>query len=66
MPLDGIVTEESNSFMMVMDAVDEESYVFSKTLIKTGEGSDDFMEVFPDDNINTGANVLIKGVYDIM
>lgn len=65
-PFDAIVTEESNSFLLVLDAEDEERYVFRKTLIKTGERSDDFMEVFPDDNINTDANVLIKGVYDIM
>lgn len=65
-PFDAIVKEESNSFLLVLDSEENGNYRFRKTLIKTGERNDDFIEVIPGDNINPGSKVLIKGVYDVI
>lgn len=65
-PFDAITTEESNSFLLVLESEKDGSYVFHKTLVKTGERNDDWVEIIPDENVHAETKVLFKGVYDVM
>lgn len=65
-PIDAITTEEGNSFLLVLESEKDNIYVFRKTLVKTEERNGDWIEIIPDDNINSNTKVLIKGVYDVI
>ncbi|MDU1892513.1 MAG: efflux RND transporter periplasmic adaptor subunit [Dysgonomonas sp.] len=66
MPIDAITTEEGNSFLLILESEKDNIYAFRKTLVKTGERNGDWIEIIPDDNINSNIKVLIKGVYDVI
>ncbi|MDU1906074.1 MAG: efflux RND transporter periplasmic adaptor subunit [Dysgonomonas sp.] len=65
-PFDAVTTEEGNNFLLVLESEKESIYTFRKTLVKTGERNDDWLEIIPDDKLNSETRVLSKGVYDVM
>lgn len=65
-PFDAITTEESNSFLLVLESEKDNVYTFRKTLVKTGERNGDWIEIIPGDEFNSDTKVLTKGVYDVM
>lgn len=65
-PFDAITTEDSNSFLLVLESDKDNVYTFRKTLVKTGERNGDWIEIIPDDKFNSQTKVLTKGVYDVM
>lgn len=65
-PFDAVTTEESNNFLLVLESEKEGIYIFRKTLVKTGERNGDWLEIIPDDKLNSDTKVLTKGVYDVI
>jgi cobalt-zinc-cadmium efflux system membrane fusion protein len=65
-PFDAVTTEEGNNFLLVLESREEDIYTFRKVLVETGERHGDWLEVIPDDTINSNTKVLFKGVYDVM
>ncbi|MDL2215393.1 efflux RND transporter periplasmic adaptor subunit [Dysgonomonas sp. OttesenSCG-928-M03] len=65
-PFDAVTTEEGNNFLLVLESEKEGVYIFRKILVKTGERSGDWLEIIPDDKLNSDTKVLTKGVYDVM
>lgn len=65
-PFDAVTTEEGNNFLLVLESEKEGIYAFRKTLVKTGERNGDWIEVIPDNKLNSDTKILTKGVYDMM
>ncbi|MDY9917454.1 MULTISPECIES: efflux RND transporter periplasmic adaptor subunit [Proteiniphilum] len=65
-PFDAVTTEEGNNFLLVLESQKKDIYTFRKVLVKTGERHGDWLEVIPDNTINSDTKVLFKGVYDVM
>ncbi|GAB6122140.1 efflux RND transporter periplasmic adaptor subunit [Dysgonomonas termitidis] len=65
-PFDAVTTEEGNNFLLVLESEKEGIYTFRKTLVKTGERNGNWIEIIPDDRLNSEIKVLTKGVYDVM
>lgn len=65
-PVDALTSEESNQFLLVLEAEKEGNYTFRKTLVKTGERNGEWVEVLVDNNIKADARILVKGVYDVI
>jgi cobalt-zinc-cadmium efflux system membrane fusion protein len=65
-PFDAVATEESNSFLLVLESEKDGVYTFRRTLVKTGRRNGDWLEIIPDDNISSGTRILTKGVYDVI
>jgi len=65
-PFDAVTTEEGNNFLLVLESREEDIYTFRKVLVETGERHGDWLEVIPDNTINSDTKVLFKGVYDVM
>jgi cobalt-zinc-cadmium efflux system membrane fusion protein len=65
-PFDAVTTEEGNNFLLVLESEKEGIYTFRKTLVKTGERNGDWIEVIPDNKLNSDTKILTKGVYDMM
>lgn len=65
-PVDAIVVEEGSNFLLILESEKDDIYTFRKTLVKVGDRNNDWIEIIPNDNINSGTKVLIKGVFDII
>ncbi|MDH6310138.1 cobalt-zinc-cadmium efflux system membrane fusion protein [Dysgonomonas sp. PFB1-18] len=65
-PFDAVTTEEGNNFLLVLESEKESIYTFRKTLVKTGERNGDWIEIIPDDKLDSDTKVLTKGVYDVI
>ena len=65
-PVDALTSEESNQFLLVLESEKDGNYTFRKTLIKTGDRNGEWIEVILDNNIKADAQILVKGVYDVI
>ena len=65
-PVDALTSEESNQFLLVLESEKDGNYTFRKTLVKTGDRNGEWIEVIPDNNIKADAQILVKGVYDVI
>lgn len=65
-PFDAITMEEGNNFLLTLDSEKDGIYTFRKMLVKTGERNGDWIEIIPDDKLNSDTKILSKGVYDVM
>ncbi|WP_236264013.1 efflux RND transporter periplasmic adaptor subunit [Dysgonomonas sp. Marseille-P4677] len=65
-PVDALITEEGSNFLLILESEKDGIYTFRKTLVKIGDRNNDWIEIIPNDNINLGAKVLAKGVFDII
>ncbi|QIK55522.1 efflux RND transporter periplasmic adaptor subunit [Dysgonomonas sp. HDW5B] len=65
-PVDALTSEESNQFLLVLESEKDGNYTFRKTLVKTGDRNGEWIEVILDNNIKADAQILVKGVYDVI
>jgi len=64
LPVDALVTEENEHFVLLLQSSDNNEYVFRKVKVHTGNRNGDFMEIIPDETVTSSSTVLLKGVYN--
>lgn len=65
-PTEALITEDNKNFVLLLQSDKSNSYSFKKVGVKTGERSEDFVEILPESNINTNSKLLAKGVFDVV
>lgn len=63
-PSDAIITENDKHYVLVLNSKKTE-YKFKKTAVTLGEKSEKFIEIIPNDNVNTETKLLTKGVFEL-
>ncbi|HBD27234.1 efflux RND transporter periplasmic adaptor subunit [Flavobacterium sp.] len=63
-PSDAIITENDKHYLLVLSSKTTE-YKFKKTAVTLGEKSEKFIEIIPNDNVNTKTKLLTKGVFEL-
>jgi cobalt-zinc-cadmium efflux system membrane fusion protein len=64
LPMDALITEENEHFVLLLQSSDNNEYVFHKIEVRTGNRNGDYMEIIPNDSITNSSTVLLKGVYN--
>jgi len=64
LPVDALVTEENEHFVLLLQSSGNDEYVFRKVKVHTGNRNGDFMEIIPDETVTSSSTVLLKGVYN--
>lgn len=64
-PVEALITENNKNFVLLLKEKKDKGYVFKKVAINVGERSGKFIEILPDNQINTASKILIKGVFDV-
>jgi len=65
-PVDALITEENDHFVLLLQSSDNNEYVFRKVKVKTGDRNGDYMEIIPDNSVTPSSTLLLKGVYNAM
>ena len=63
-PTEALLTENNKNFVLVLDN-DKNQYSFKKVAVSLGEKSEKFIEIIPNNLINSTSKILTKGVFDI-
>jgi len=63
LPVDALITEEEEHFVLLLHSSDDNKYVFRKVKVQTGERNGDYMEIIPNDSVTSASVLLLKGVY---
>jgi cobalt-zinc-cadmium efflux system membrane fusion protein len=63
-PTEALITENNKNFVLVLDN-DKNQYSFKKVAVSLGEKSEKFIEIIPNNLINSTSKILTKGVFDI-
>jgi multidrug efflux pump subunit AcrA (membrane-fusion protein) len=63
-PTEALLTENNKNFVLVLDN-DKNQYAFKKVAVSLGEKSEKFIEIIPNNLINSTSKILTKGVFDI-
>ena len=63
LPVDALITEENEYFVLLLQSSDENEYVFRKEKVQTGKRNGDYMEIIPDELVTPSSVILLKGVY---
>ena len=66
LPVDALVTEENEHFVLLQQSSDDNEYVFRKVKVQTGSRNGDYMEIIPDGNVASSSVILVKGAYHAM
>jgi len=64
LPVDALITESNENFVLLLQSSDDKEYVFRKVKVHTGNRNGDFMEIIPDETITASSTILLKGVYN--
>ena len=64
LPVDALVTEANEHFVLLLQSSDNKEYIFHKVKVQTGNRNGDFMEIIPDETVTCSSTVLLKGVYN--
>ena len=64
LPMDALVTEGDEHFVLLLQSSDNNEYVFRKVKVQTGDRKGDYMEIIPNDSVKNSSTVLLKGVYN--
>lgn len=65
-PTEALITENDKNFVLLLKQEKNDSYFFKKTAVKTGEKSEKYVEIIPDNQINSSSKILTKGVFDVV
>ena len=63
-PSDAIITENDKHYVLVLNSKTSD-FKFKKVAVTVGEKSEKFIEIMPDDNVNTETKLLTKGVFEL-
>ena len=66
LPVDALITEENDHFVLLLQSSDDNEYVFRKVKVQTGDRNGDYMEIIPDEPVTASSTLLLKGVYNTM
>ena len=66
LPIDAIITENNKKFVLLLNTNSNNKYSFKKTAVTTGEKSGEFVEILPNNTINSSSKILTKGVFDLV
>jgi cobalt-zinc-cadmium efflux system membrane fusion protein len=64
LPVDAIITDNEEHFLLLLHSSDDNEYVFRKVKVQTGKRNGDYMEILPDEFITGSSVILLKGVYN--
>ncbi|MDR2233127.1 MAG: efflux RND transporter periplasmic adaptor subunit [Tannerella sp.] len=63
LPVDALITEDSDYFVLLLQSSGDSEYVFRKVKVQTGSRKGDYMEIIPDETVTISSVVLLKGTY---
>jgi len=63
-PSEAIITENDKHYVLVLSSTTTE-YKFKKTAVTLGEKSEEFIEIRPNDAVNSTTKLLRKGVFEL-
>jgi len=66
LPVDALITEDEEKFVLIQQSSDDNEYVFQKVKVHTGVRNGDLMEIFPDESVTSTSVLLLAGVYNAM
>ena len=66
LPVDALITEEEENFLLVLRSSNNNEYVFQKVKVQTGKRNGDSIEIIPDNAVTPASVILLKGVYNAM
>ena len=66
LPVDALIKEEGEYFVLLLQSSDDNEYVFRKVKVQTGDRNGDYLEIIPDELVTASSVVLLKGVYNVM
>lgn len=64
-PSEALITENNKNFVLLLVADKNNKYAFKKVVVTVGEKTEKFVEIIPDNQINTSSKILAKGVFDV-
>jgi len=64
-PTEALITENNKNFVLLLKEEKNESYFFKKIAVKIGEKSEKYVEIIPDNQIDSSSKILTKGVFDV-
>ena len=64
LPVDALITEEEEHFLLKLQSSDNNEYVFQKVKVQTGKRNGDSIEIIPDEAITPASVILLKGAYN--
>jgi len=65
LPVDAIITEGEERFVLLLQSSDDNEYVFRKVKVQAGSRSGDYMEIIPNESVTGSSVLLLKGVYNV-
>ena len=65
LPMDALIKEESNYYVLLLQSSNNSEYLFRKVQIQTGKRSGDLMEIIPDETVSRSSIILVEGVYQV-
>ncbi|CAM3051046.1 efflux RND transporter periplasmic adaptor subunit [Flavobacterium frigoris] len=65
-PTGALITENDKNFVLLLKQEKNDSYFFKKIAVKIGEKSEKYVEIIPDNQINSSSKILTKGVFDVV
>ena len=66
LPIDALITEDEENFLLVLRSSNNNEYVFQKVNVQMGSRNGDSVEIIPDNNVTPASVILLKGVYNAM
>ncbi|MDR2145793.1 MAG: efflux RND transporter periplasmic adaptor subunit [Tannerella sp.] len=66
LPMDAIIAEEGEYYVLLLQSSDDNEYVFRKTKVQTGDRNGDIMEFIPDEAVTSSSVILIKGTFNAL
>lgn len=65
LPIDALISENNNYFVLLLDKEKEGSRFFKKIAVKIGKKTEKLVEIIPDNKINLTSKIVTKGVFDL-
>ena len=65
LPVDALITEKEDHFVLLLQSSNDNEYVFRKVKVQTGNRSGDYMEIIPDELVTPSSVLFLKGVYNV-
>jgi len=64
-PKNALIIENNKKYLLLFTGNKNNIYTFKKTAVKTGESTENYVELLLDNQINASSKILTKGVFDV-